>query len=183
MHDELVCVCCSFQWNECPKVIGASAKLAWVHPLALLPLGHTKQWLPALLAQQLRLTDCPNCSKILCLFLLEFFLPLMILKAFHIFFFSHSWETPAIPGLQPHHLVALFGQQVQIQPWTLFQQQPTRQLWLIWSIVPPHRHLLPLRWIAPTTHGACGGPPWAGTAMSPGLAPLTMAIKIASDCT
>lgn len=65
-----VCVCCSFQWNESPKVIGASAKLAWVDPCTLLHLGHTKQRLSALLAQQLKLTDCPDCSTILYLFLM-----------------------------------------------------------------------------------------------------------------
>lgn len=61
----MVCVClfCSFHWNESPKVIGASAELAWVHPPILVHLGHTEQRLSAPLAQQLQLPDCPNFSK------------------------------------------------------------------------------------------------------------------------
>lgn len=69
-EEKLVCLCGSFQWNESSKVFGASAKLAWIHPCALLHLGHTKQWLSALLAQQRQLADRPNCSKILYLFLM-----------------------------------------------------------------------------------------------------------------
>lgn len=92
-------------------------------------------------------------------------------------FFSHSWETTAVPGLQPRPSAAPFGLQAQIQPYTLLLQRPTQQLWLMWWTAPPHRHQLLPRWVGTTTCGACGAPPWAGAAQSPGLAPPTAAIK------
>lgn len=62
-HGVCVCVFSSFHRNESPKVIGASAELAGVHPPILVHLGHTEQRLSAPLAQQLQLPDCPNFSK------------------------------------------------------------------------------------------------------------------------
>lgn len=84
---------------------------------------------------------------------------------------------PATPGRQPHRSEAPSGQQVQIQLYTLFLQRPTQQLSPIWSAVLPRRHRRPPRWVAPTTRGTCGGPPWVGAARSPGPAPRKTEIK------
>ena len=95
-------MCCfvfSFQWNESPKVIWASAKLARDQPCALVHLGQTPHRLSALLAQQLQLTHCPDCSKIPYLVLMQLTYPLPVHATIMMLCFLVT------PGKQPQPLV------------------------------------------------------------------------------